>query len=165
MTHSVRHRRVLPWLLLTLMPFCVTASSAAGQDHNSVSTSRDSRIVKLPIVDKQDIRFTNVSVNNVRLQTFTWSIVQGQLGFLWFATVDGLFRHDGYNLKTYRHDAGNPNSLSENFVRSVYRDRSGMLWIATIAGGLDKLHLAKNTFTHYRHDPAKQQSLTNDDVY
>ena len=64
---------------------------------------------------------------------------QDQYGFLWFGTVDGLFRHDGYNLKTYRHDASNPNSLSENFIRSVYRDRSGMLWIATISGGLDKL--------------------------
>jgi signal transduction histidine kinase/ligand-binding sensor domain-containing protein/DNA-binding response OmpR family regulator/HPt (histidine-containing phosphotransfer) domain-containing protein len=117
------------------------------------------------MIDKQDIRFTSVSTNNVRLQTFTWSIVQDRYGFLWFGTVDGLFRHDGYNLKTYRHDADNPNSLSENFIRSIYRDRSGVLWIGTIAGGLDKLDPAQDTVTRYRHDPGDQKSLSNDDVY
>ena len=144
---------------------CVTASDASAQDGKAASASRDGGLLKLSIVDKQDIRFTSVSTNNVRLQTFTWSIVQDHYGFLWFGTVDGLFRHDGYNLKTYRHDASNPNSLSENFIRSVYRDRSGMLWIATISGGLDKLDPAKDTVTHYRHDPGNPQSLSNNDVY
>ena len=164
MAHS-RYRRIVRTVLGTLMLCCVTASGAGAQDRTQPQRLVDSGIVKLPIVDKQDIRFTRVSTNNVRLQTFTWSIVQDQYGFLWFGTVDGLFRHDGYNLKTYRHDAGNPNSLSENFIRSVYRDRSGMLWIATISGGLDKLDPAKDTFTHYRHDPGNQQSLSNNDVY
>ena len=146
MGHSARHQRILFSVVRTLMLFCVTASGAGAQNRNAASTSLDRGIMKLPIVDKQDIRFTSVSTNNVPLQTFTWSIVQDQYGFLWFGTVDGLFRHDGYNLKTYRHDAGNPNSLSENFVRSVYRDRSGMLWIATISGGLDKLDPATHSF-------------------
>ena len=164
MAHS-RYRRIVRTVLGTLMLCCITASSAGAQDRIATAASRRTGIVKLPIADKQDIRFTSVSTNNVRLQTFTWSIVQDQYGFLWFGTVDGLFRHDGYNLKTYRHDAANPNSPSENFIRSVYRDRSGMLWIATISGGLDKLDPAKDTFTHYRHDPGNQQSLSNNDVY
>ena len=162
--HS-RYRKIVRTVLGTLMLCCVTASSAGAQDRFAVSASRQTGIVKLAIIDKQDIRFTSVSTNNVPLQTFTWSIVQDQYGFLWFGTVDGLFRHDGYNLKTYRHDASNPNSLSENFVRSVYRDRSGMLWIATISGGLDKLDPATDTFTHYRHAPGNPQSLSNNDVY
>ena len=128
--------RMLLSVLGVLVLFCVTAPGAGAQERHAASTSRDRGIVTLPIIDQQDIRFTSVSTNNVRLQAFTWSIVQDRRGFLWFGTVDGLIRHDGYTLKTYRHDAGNPNSLSENFVRSVYRDRSGMLWIATLAGGL-----------------------------
>src|SRR5215510_8917412 len=165
MAHLARHRRNTRSVLWALMFFGIVVSRAGAQHRFPASTSAQSGLVKVPVIDKQDIRFTHVSVNNVRLQTFTWSIVQDQYGFLWFGTVDGLFRHDGYNLKTYRHDAGNPNSLSENFIRSVYRDRSGMLWIATISGGLDKLDPAKDTFAHYRHDPANQQSLSNDDVY
>ena len=103
------------------MLFCITASGAGAQDRDAASTSRRSGIVKLPVIDKQDIRFTRVSVNNVPIQAFTMSITQDQYGFLWFGTADGLFRHDGYNLKTYRHDAGNPNSPSENYIKSVYR--------------------------------------------
>ena len=34
----------------------------------------------------------------------------GSVRFPWFGTVDGLLRHDGYNLKTYKHDADNQNS-------------------------------------------------------
>ena len=98
----------------SMMLFCVTASGAGAQDRIADSTSRHSGIVKLPVVDKQDIRFTRVSVNNVPIQASTSGITQDQYGFLWFGTLDGLFRYDGYNLKTYRHDAGNPNSLSEN---------------------------------------------------
>ncbi len=104
MAHSTT-RRMLLFVLGVLVLFYVTARGADAQERNAASTSRDGGIVKLPIIDKQDIRFTGVFTNNVRLQTFTWSIVQDQYGFLWFGTVDGLFRHDGYTLKTYRHDA------------------------------------------------------------
>jgi signal transduction histidine kinase/CheY-like chemotaxis protein/ligand-binding sensor domain-containing protein len=164
MTHSSRYRGILGTVLVTLMLCCLTASGAGAQDI-AASVSPHTGTVKLPMMDVQDIRFTSVSTNNVRLQTFAWSIVQDRDGFLWFGTVDGLFRHDGYNLKIYRHDAGNPNSLSENFIRSIYRDRSGMLWIATISGGLNKLDPAQDTVTRYRHDPANQESLSSNDVY
>ena len=162
--HSTTPRTLL-FVLGVLVLFCVTAPGAGAQERNAASTSRDGGIVTLPIIDKQDIRFTSVFTNNVRLQAFTWSIVQDQYGFLWFGTVDGLFRHDGYTLKTYRHDARNPNSLSENFIRSLHRDRSGMLWIATLAGGLHKLDPAQDTVTRYRHDPGNPRSLSHDDVY
>ncbi len=89
-TYSVRIGRQTRWCIpdteqsfepsgmLTLC--CVTASDAA-QGGKAASASRDGGFLKLPIVDKQDIRFTSVSTNNVRLQTFTWSIVQDHMIF------------------------------------------------------------------------------------
>ena len=164
MAHSARHRRILLSVLGTLMLFCITASGAGAQDRIAASTSRHSGIVKLPVVDKQDIRFTRVSVNNVPIQASTLSVTQDQYGFLWFGTLDGLLRYDGYNLKTYKHDTGNPNSLSRKrhqicLQRSVRHslDRHSH-------GGLDRLDPAEDTFTHYRHDPGNQQSLSSNDV-
>ena len=147
-----------------LMLFCVTLSSTGAQDRSAAPASLQGGIVKLPVVDKQDIRFTRVSVNNVPFQASTFELAQDQYGFLWFGTVDGLLRYDGYNLKSYKHDTGNPNSLTENEVKSVYTDRSGILWIGTPHGGLDRLDPAQDTFTHYRHDPGNQQSLSSNDV-
>ena len=86
MAHS-RYRRIVRTVMGTLMLCCVTASSAGAQDRIAVSASRQTGIVKLAIIDKQDIRFTSVSTNNVPLQTFTWSIVQDQYGFLWFLSL------------------------------------------------------------------------------
>src|SRR5678816_3659187 len=110
MAHSSRHRRILRTVLSTLMLFCITASAAGAQNRDRGPASLHRGIVTLPIIDRQDIRFTRVSVNNTPLEAWTWSITQDLHGFLWFGTIDGLFRHDGYNLKTYRHDAANPNS-------------------------------------------------------
>jgi len=65
------------------------------------------------------------------------TIVQDQRGFLWFGTIDGLNRYDGYEIRVFRHDPENPRSLGANFVRALHVDRKGGLWVATIGGGLN----------------------------
>ena len=164
MTHSSTRRRILRTVLGDLMLFGITAAGAGAQDTIAASASVQSGVVKIPVIDKQDIRFSHVSINNVAFQAWTWRIVQDQHGFMWFGTIDGLFRYDGHNLKAYQHDAGNPNSPSGNYIKSIYTDRSGILWIATSHAGLDKLDPAQGAFTHYRHDPGDPRSLSHNDV-
>ena len=88
-------------------------------------------VIKLPVIDKQDIRFIPLSANGESLQARIWSIAQDNYGFLWLGTSDGLYRYDGYNLKRYRHERDHPNSLSDDPIRIVYKDRAGILWIGT----------------------------------
>ncbi len=121
-------------------------------------------VVKLPVIDKHDIRFTRLSVAGESFQSRVSSITQDRYGFLWFGTDDGLYRYDGYNLKPYRREPGHANSLSDDTVRVVHRDRAGILWVGTGFGGLDRLDPARNTFTHYRHDPANRGSLSDNAV-
>jgi ligand-binding sensor domain-containing protein len=88
--------------------------------------------VKIPVVEKQDIRFTQLAINGEPFSARTQAAAQDNRGFVWLGTDDaGLNRHDGYNLKSYRHDPNNPDSLSDNRIRSVFRDRDGIIW----AGG------------------------------
>lgn len=42
-------------------------------------------------------------------------IVQDQRGFLWFATVDGLNRYNGYEVRVFRHVPENARSLGASF--------------------------------------------------
>ena len=121
--------------------------------------------VKLPVIDKQDIRFLQISADGGSFQSRVSSIAQDRFGFMWFGTDDGLYRYDGYKLKLYRRERGNPNSLSDNTVRVVYCDRAGILWVGTGFGGLDGLDPASDTFTHYRHDPADRGSLSDNRVH
>ena len=117
-----------------------------------------------PVIDKHDIRFTRLSVNGQSLQSRIKNIVQDDYGFLWFGTFDGLYRYDGYTLKPYRHERGNPNSVAADYVLALYKDLDGSLWIGFKFGGLDKLDPSRETITHYHHESDKPGSLTNDNV-
>src|SRR5271154_3755287 len=143
-------RRILPAVQGTLVLWC--SVYAAG---GSITAPRLSGIdvVKLPVIDKHDIHFTRFSADEESFQgeSRIVSITRDNYGFLWLAG-HGLHRYDGYNLKTYWHDPGDPNSLSDDNVSVIFKDRAGILWAGTF-GGLDRLDLAQGTVTHYRHDP------------
>ncbi len=65
----------------------------------------------------------------------------------------------------YQHDPNNPNSLSNNGINSIYEDRSGMLWIGTGGGGLNKFDREKEIFTRYQHDPNNPNSLCDNLIF
>jgi signal transduction histidine kinase/ligand-binding sensor domain-containing protein len=93
-----------------------------------------------------------------------WSILQDSRGFMWFGTIDGLNRYDGYEAKVFRYDPEDPNSLSTNPLRVVYEDQAGNLWIGTSGGGLNRYDPETEQFTRYQHDPDHPHTLSGNDV-
>ena len=75
------------------------------------------------------------------------TIYEDRKGNLWFGTIDmGLNKlpqkekHKDYPFFiSYIHDPGDPNSLSNNHITSVYEDHRDTLWIGTEGGGLNRL--------------------------
>lgn len=55
-------------------------------------------------------------------------------GFVWVSTRKGLGRFDGYELKLYTHDAGDPYSLPGNEVYQVVEDSLCNIWVLTDGG-------------------------------
>lgn len=43
-------------------------------------------------------------------------------GNIWIGTRNGLSRYDGYSIKTYFHEQGNPRSLIHNFIYKLFVD-------------------------------------------
>lgn len=103
--------------------------------------------------------FERLSLQQGLSQSIIEGILQDRRGFMWFVTEDGLNRYDGYRFTVYRSEAGNPNSLSHNELKTVFEDRSGMLWIGTFEGGLNSFDPATGVFTRYRHDPGNPGGL------
>ena len=58
-------------------------------------------------------------------------IVQDQNGLMWFATWTGIFSYDGYELKQYRPELGNPSTLPDKKIKSLFVDDKNHLWIVT----------------------------------
>ena len=108
----------------------------------------------------------SLSHNEVR------SLTVDRSGRLWIGTVNGLNRldpaqqglppeEDTRGFIRYRNDPQDPLSLSHNFVWSVYEDGSGILWIGTAGGGLNRLDPGQTGFRRY----TREDGLVNDVVY
>ena len=117
------------------------------------SSSPDSRTdpfpPKLTVVDGQDIRFKRLPESAGLSQTRVSSVVQDNLGFIWFGTQYGLNRFDGYRSKVFKHEPGRSDSLSCVYIHSLFMDHSGTLWVGC-EGFLDKFDPITETFTHFR---------------
>ncbi|WP_263352215.1 sensor histidine kinase [Acidicapsa acidisoli] len=142
------------------------AHDAAGRPDNrpvNVGVVRQAHVdphtVILPVVDGKDIRFTRLSTEDGLSQTMVWQIVQDDQGFMWFGSQYGLNRYDGYKFKVFRHEPGVANSLSGVYIYSLFKDRSGTLWVGC-DDFLDKFNPVTETFTHYRIDTAGSQGET-----
>ena len=60
--------------------------------------------------------------------------IQDDDGFLWFGTINGLNRFDGYTFKTFYNDPGDSTSIGSNFIRCLYNDSHGTIWVGTDKG-------------------------------
>ena len=58
-------------------------------------------------------------------------ITQDHNGFMWFITDIALNRYDGYQFKVFKHSLGNPGSLSDGFVSSIFEGPGEKLWVQT----------------------------------
>ena len=118
--------------------------------------------------DDVDLRFEQISRANGLSQSTVNCFLMDRNGFMWIGTCAGLNRYDGYNFKIYKPEAGNANSLSHVYVQSIYEDPSDtchVLWIGTQGGGLNRLDLETESFTHYNYDPRDPNTLASDVIY
>lgn len=61
-------------------------------------------------------------------------LYQGNKGFIWVGTKNGLYRYDGYRVKRYRNTPTQPHLLVSNDVRILNQDNEGNLWVGTRKG-------------------------------
>jgi ligand-binding sensor domain-containing protein/signal transduction histidine kinase len=104
--------------------------------------------VRLPIVDATDNRFLRLSTAEGLSQPKADYMVQDNQGFMWFGTRYGLYRYDGYTLKVFVREPGNPNSLDGVSIRALFKDRDGTLWVGCDQS-LNKFDPTTESFVQY----------------
>jgi signal transduction histidine kinase/ligand-binding sensor domain-containing protein/DNA-binding response OmpR family regulator len=109
-------------------------------------------------------QFEHISYPMDNVMQITTCILQDSRGVMWFGTGSGLFEYDGYQFKHYWHIHDDPNSLSDNFINVIYEDISGILWIGTDAGGLNRFDISTQKFTHFMYRASDSTSLSNNKV-
>jgi ligand-binding sensor domain-containing protein/serine phosphatase RsbU (regulator of sigma subunit) len=116
----------------------------------------------------QVLKKDSVKLEGARVSTIGASLIEPS-GVKWtggLGSGKGLTRLDTKTGKTtlYVHNSSDPNSLSDNKVYSILRDRSGNLWVATF-NGLDKFVEETGKFIHYRNNPNVPNSLSDNSVW
>jgi len=129
------------------MTSCIGLLAASYSFGANAELDQSRRPVLLPVVDGNDTRFTGLHSEQSQLQDEVNHIVQDDRGFIWLGTSDGLRRYDGYGFRDYRHDPGNPNSISGATIYALFKDRSGRLWVGS-DGFLDMFDPATDKFMH-----------------
>jgi len=118
------------------------------------------------IQDRDDgIKFERLSIEQGLPQSTIFCILQDKRGFMWFGTQYGLSRYDGDTFKLYDYNPKNPYSLSHNLVISLFQDSSGVIWVGTWGGGLNRFDLKKEEFKVYKNSPGNPKSLSNNNVW
>lgn len=75
-------------------------------------------------------------------------IMQDHYGFLWFATINGIVRYDGYRFKHYV-SGDRPEDLNGRYLESLLEDSKGRIWVGLGEGrGLEKFNRNTEKFTN-----------------
>ena len=77
---------------------------------------------------QKSINFLTLDVRSGISDNYIHDILQDEYGFMWFATLNGLNRYDGYHFKRYTTThIGSHN----NNIESVQEDGAGTIWVKT----------------------------------
>lgn len=152
------YSRVLKWLLLA----CILCQAAfPAESANSEQPNVDSDDLRYP---PRNIQFTRITMADGLSQSAIHAITQDGIGYLWFGTQEGLNRYDGYEIVVYEHDVTDQNSLSNDWIWTLFADAQGNIWVGTNGGGLNRFDSGQNRFTRFRHDPDNSNSIGSDRV-
>lgn len=94
------------------------------------------------------LRFEQLNANDGLSNNKVQCILQDKQGYLWFGTVNGLNRYDGYSFKVFENNPADSTSLANNDVMSLYQDRKGIIWVGT-STVLSSYNPRTEKFTNY----------------
>lgn len=132
-------------LFLLCLLCCLTALPLVAQETDDED---DDFLVLEPA-----LRFAHLTSDDGLIQNTVNAIVQDQNGFIWFGTLAGLSRYDGYTFTNFQNDPDDETSLIQNFIRDLYVGHDGVLWIASEGGGITRFDSVTQQFTSYRSTP------------
>ena len=108
------------------------------------------------------IHFNRLNTADGLSNSTVYDLIQDHLGFLWFATDDGLNRFDGYEFKVFRHNTENRNSITDNSVWAVLEDSNHKIWAGTKRGELNRYDPVTGKFNSWKikSDQTEENSIT-----
>jgi signal transduction histidine kinase/ligand-binding sensor domain-containing protein/DNA-binding response OmpR family regulator len=93
--------------------------------------------------------FSHLDFANGLSNNHVTCIYKDAKGFMWFGTMSGLNRYDGYQFKVFKHDQKDPHSIDDNYIEQIFEGPDGKLWVRSRTGGFNIYDFDRDQF-----DPA-----------
>jgi len=94
----------------------------------------------------KQVAFRELTVSQGLSQNSVVSIAQDSLGFMWFATQDGLNKYDGREFTHYNIQFEDVTRPSFSKLGKIYTDKFGILWVISNSGILQKYDSTTDSF-------------------
>jgi signal transduction histidine kinase/CheY-like chemotaxis protein/ligand-binding sensor domain-containing protein len=91
-------------------------------------------------------------------QNHVFHAAQDSQGFMWFCTMGGLAKYDGFQFTTYSSSDEESTSLSGNFVTHFLQDKKGRCWVTTTRG-FNQMDRKSGKFRRWLHNDTDSTSL------
>jgi signal transduction histidine kinase/ligand-binding sensor domain-containing protein/DNA-binding response OmpR family regulator len=101
-------------------------------------------LLHITYAQQPSYEFFSLNINNGLSNNQVNAIYKDARGFMWFGTMSGLNRYDGYGFKIFRHSQGDSLSLNDDYIDGIYPAPGNRIYIKTRNG--DNLY-----------DPVKEQ--------
>ena len=115
-------------------------------------------------VYNQDLINDDVNLRTIN-RRIAQTIFKDDLGFIWIGSNAGLFRYDGFDVKSFFNITNDSTSISANHVHAICQDEDGIIWMGTLAGGLCRFDPKTEAFRSFQADPDDDTSLSNNNIF
>ena len=130
-------------------PFVQTLSVC---DENTICVgTKNNGVLKFDLISE---RFLSAKVLNQNEDVR--AIVPGESGQLWIGTSHGMIslQVNGTS-EQVQYDSNEQNGLSHNYIKSLFKDAKGSIWIGSYYGGIDIWDTSNNNFVNFNESTGK----------
>jgi signal transduction histidine kinase/ligand-binding sensor domain-containing protein/AraC-like DNA-binding protein len=136
--------------------------STLGGGLNKLNYIDDQHLIKFSHVKNNPSDPTSLSNNNVA------TLFIDNDNIMWIGTWGGGLNKTALNpgqnsslsFISYKHNYDDEHSLSDDNISYIYKDKTGLLWVATWGGGIHIYNTKQKSFRHYTHEPDNPFSMS-----
>ncbi|MCG8700891.1 MAG: ATP-binding protein [Bacteroidales bacterium] len=117
--------------------------------------SWDKGLFRIDSISGDQLHCTNFTYHPVAKNSISGNIIlslnEDKYGNIWAGSPYGLdivYNPHSNNPHIVRNSA--PNKASSNAIKSIYRDKSDIMWLGTLGDGINKIDLESIKFQHYK---------------
>lgn len=104
-------------------------------------------ITSLLKAQNDQFQFSRLDLNNGLSHNQVNCILKDSKGFMWFGTLSGLNKYDGYKFKVFKHSGSDTSSLNDDFIVSISEGPGYKIWVET-RNGFNIYDPATEKFSH-----------------